>query len=67
MRWRPTLYLGRWAGVEIRLDLILVVLIGLLFFSSLRDAQADSRKQARLATEIAERALYAICVSAAHK
>ncbi|MBZ0136687.1 MAG: hypothetical protein K8I27_09970 [Planctomycetes bacterium] len=38
MRWRPTIYLGRWAGVEIRLDIILVVLIALLFFSSVNDA-----------------------------
>lgn len=38
MRWRPTIYLGRWAGVELRLDLILVVLIGLLFFTSLNNA-----------------------------
>src|SRR5690606_16278180 len=42
MRWRPTIYLGRWAGVEIRLDIILVVLIGLLFFSSLNDASVSN-------------------------
>jgi Zn-dependent protease len=41
MRWRPTIYLGRWAGIEIRLDLILVVLIGLLFFSSLNNATGE--------------------------
>ncbi|MCA8914061.1 MAG: hypothetical protein KDB90_01515 [Planctomycetes bacterium] len=38
MRWRPTIYLGRWAGVELRLDLILVILIVLLFFTSLNNA-----------------------------
>lgn len=46
MRWRPTIYLGRWAGVELRLDLILVVLIGLLFFSSLNDASVGSEPRA---------------------
>ncbi len=38
MRWRPTLYLGTWSGVEIRLDLVVVVLIGLLFLNSINDA-----------------------------
>ena len=38
MRWRPTIYLGRWAGVELRLDLILVILVALLFFTSLNNA-----------------------------
>lgn len=42
MRWRPTIYLGRWAGVELRLDILLVVLIGLLFFSSLNDASVSN-------------------------
>lgn len=38
MRWRPTLYLGTWSGVEIRLDLVVVALIGLLFLNSINDA-----------------------------
>ena len=41
MRFRPTIYLGRWAGVELRLDFILVILIGLLFFTSLNDSSAS--------------------------
>jgi Zn-dependent protease len=42
MKWRPTIYLGRWAGVEIRLDILLLVLIALLFFSSVNSAQATN-------------------------
>ena len=42
MKWRPTIYLGRWAGVEIRLDIILVVLIALLFISSLNDSSVST-------------------------
>jgi Zn-dependent protease len=38
LRWRPTLYLGRWSGVEIRLDLLVVALIAILFISSLDNA-----------------------------
>ena len=62
MRWRPTLYLGRWAGVEIRLDLILVVLIGLLFFSSLRDAQAGNAPAGEVWTAIAHLVLLVVLV-----
>ncbi|MCC6573150.1 MAG: hypothetical protein IT462_05100 [Planctomycetes bacterium] len=40
MNYRPTIPLGRWFGVEIRLDLMLVGLGVLLFFISLRDATA---------------------------
>jgi len=38
MHFRPTIYLGRWFGVEIRLDWYVVVLIGLLFLFGLEDA-----------------------------
>lgn len=38
MTFRPTIYLGRWFGVEIRLDWYVVALIGLLFLFSLEDA-----------------------------
>lgn len=41
MRWRPTLYLGRWSGVEVRLDLIVVALIGLLFLNSINNADVS--------------------------
>lgn len=40
MNYRPTIPLGRWFGVEIRLDLLLVILGVLLFALSLRDATA---------------------------
>jgi Zn-dependent protease len=53
MRWRPTIYLGRWAGVELRLDLILVVLIGLLFFSSLNDASVANAPAGEIWTAVA--------------
>lgn len=63
MRWRPTIYLGRWAGVEIRLDLILVVLIGLLFFSSLNDAQARNAPAGEVWTAIAHLVLLLVMVA----
>ncbi len=53
MRWRPTIYLGRWAGVELRLDLILVVLIGLLFFTSLNDATVRNAPPREVWTAVA--------------
>lgn len=37
MRYRPTIYLGTWLGVELRLDVFVVLLIGLLFLNSLND------------------------------
>ena len=63
MRWRPTIYLGRWAGVEIRLDLILVILIGLLFFSSLNDAQARNAPAGEVWTAIAHLVLLLVMVA----
>lgn len=39
MRWRPTLYLGRWSGVEIRLDALVIGLIAVLFIISFQDAE----------------------------
>ncbi|MBX3459419.1 MAG: hypothetical protein KF696_05530 [Planctomycetes bacterium] len=42
MRWRPTLYLGTWSGVEVRLDLIVVALIGLLFLNSINNADVSN-------------------------
>ena len=53
MRWRPTIYLGRWAGVELRLDLILVVLIGLLFFTSLNNATVRNAPAGEVWTAVA--------------
>ncbi|MBX3473449.1 MAG: hypothetical protein KF754_03635 [Planctomycetes bacterium] len=38
MRNRPTIYLGTWLGVELRLDIMVVALIGLLFLNSLNEA-----------------------------
>lgn len=40
MGFRPTIPLGRIAGVEIRLDGLVVLLIGVLFLNSLNDASA---------------------------
>ncbi|MBE7493002.1 MAG: hypothetical protein HS108_14770 [Planctomycetes bacterium] len=37
MRNRPTIYLGTWLGVELRLDVMVLALIGLLFLNSLAD------------------------------
>ena len=39
---RPTIYLGRWAGVEIRLDFFIVGIILLLFLMSLSDGLAKN-------------------------
>jgi Zn-dependent protease len=35
VRWRPAIPLGTWSGVEIRLDVLVVMLIAVLFFGSL--------------------------------
>ncbi|MHC4841740.1 MAG: site-2 protease family protein [Planctomycetota bacterium] len=42
MRWRPSINLGTWAGVELRLDLVMVILIALLFFQSLNNADQST-------------------------
>lgn len=41
MRYRPTIYLGTWLGVELRLDIMVVALIGLLFLNSLNDVSGQ--------------------------
>ncbi|MCC6463817.1 MAG: hypothetical protein IT463_00600 [Planctomycetes bacterium] len=41
MRWRPTIFLGRPFGIELRLDGYVVALIALLFLSSLSEASAQ--------------------------
>jgi len=62
MRWRPTIYLGRWSGVELRLDLILVVLIGLLFFTSLNDASVKGAPAGEIWSAIAHLVLLVVLV-----
>lgn len=42
MRWRPTIFLGRPFGIELRLDGYVVALIGLLFLSSLSEASSQN-------------------------
>ncbi len=59
MRWRPTIYLGRWAGVEVRLDGLVVLLIAVLFFVSLRDATAANAPSREVWTAVAHLALLA--------
>lgn len=57
MRWRPTISLGTWSGVQIRLDLIMVALIGLLFFSSLNDASVQGAPAGEVWSAVAHLAL----------
>lgn len=57
MTFRPTIYLGRWFGVELRLDWYVVVLIGLLFLFSLEDAS-----RSRVGTWAAVAHLVLLCV-----
>jgi Zn-dependent protease len=57
MRWRPTIYLGRWSGVEVRLDVLVVLLIGLLFFYSLNDATVANAPAREVWSAVAHLAL----------
>lgn len=57
MRWRPTISLGTWSGVQIRLDLIMVALIGILFFLSLSDASASGAPAGEVWSAVAHLAL----------
>ncbi len=57
MSFRPTIYLGRWFGVEIRLDWYVVVFIGIMFLFSLDEAQ-----RSRVGTWAAVAHLVLLCV-----
>lgn len=57
MTARPTIYLGTWFGVQLRLDWYVVVLIGLLFIFSLEDAA-----RSRIGTWAAVAHLVLLCV-----
>jgi Zn-dependent protease len=57
MSFRPTIYLGRWFGVEIRLDWYVVVFIGIMFLFSL-----DEASRSRVGTWGAVAHLVLLCV-----
>lgn len=53
MRFRPSIYLGRWFGVEIRIDAFILIIIGLLFFASLNDASVGHAPAGELWSAVA--------------
>jgi Zn-dependent protease len=57
VRYRPTLYLGRWSGVDIRLDLLVVFLIAVLFFTSVSDARSQDASPGEIWSAVAHLAL----------